>query len=261
MSRTEPAALALPQCLGYILKCECVEYNFDHRIGFLYSKPSELYWSTYPRSLRQLLESQRPLPSKLNRILFAQRLASCISGLHSNSWIHGNLSSSSIIFFPEEGRPISYNDFFLSEFGFLRPVIAGFSDEMLTPPSFEEIVFLHPAIRDKFDYDQSQRPYWRSSDIYAFGVMLIEVAFWKTIDQVLSISEEGNWRRLLKNENLASEHRLAYVKSLMGEDYAKIVRDCLTVQPSVDEGNDRLLLGMFLTISKHLSKMSEALQS
>ncbi len=25
MSRTEPAALALPQCLGYILKCECVE--------------------------------------------------------------------------------------------------------------------------------------------------------------------------------------------------------------------------------------------
>jgi len=132
---------------------------------------------------------------------------------------------------------------------------------MLTPPSFEEIVFLHPAIRDEFDYDQSQRPYWRSSDIYAFGVMLIEVAFWKTIDQVLSISEEGNWRRLLKNENLASEHRFAYVKSLMGEDYTKIVQDCLTVQPSVDQGNDRLLLGMFLTISKHLSKMSEALQS
>ncbi len=78
MSRTEPAALALPQCLGYILKCDCAEYNFNHRIGFLYSKPSELYWSTYPRSLRQLLESQRPLPSKLNRILFARRLASCI---------------------------------------------------------------------------------------------------------------------------------------------------------------------------------------
>jgi hypothetical protein len=72
--------------------------------------------------------------------------------------------------------------------------------------------------------------------------MLIEVAFWITLDQVLSISEEGNWRRLLKNENLASEHRLAYVKSLMGDDYAKIVQDCLTVQPSVNERNYRLLL-------------------
>jgi hypothetical protein len=87
------------------------------------------------------------------------------------------------------------------------------------------------------------------------------MAFWITIDQVLSISDEGNWRRLLKNENLASEYRLAYVKSLIGDDYAKIVPDCLTVQPSVNERNDRLLLGMFLTISKHLSKMSEVLQS
>jgi hypothetical protein len=190
--------------------------------------------------------------------LFAQRLASYISGLHSNSWIHGNLSSSSVIFFPEEGRPISYNDFSsLNSISFDQSLQVF----MLTPPSFEEIVFLHPAIRNKFDYDQIQRPYWRSSDIYAFGVMLIEVAFWKTIDQVLSISEEGNWRRLLKNENLASKHRLACVKSLMGEDYAKIVQNYLTVQPSVDDENDRLLLGMFLTISKHLSKMSEALQS
>jgi len=85
MSRTEPAALALPQCLGYILKCECVEYNFNHRIGFLYSKPSELYWSTYSRGLCQLLESRRLLPSKLNLVLFAQRLASCISFRHVSS--------------------------------------------------------------------------------------------------------------------------------------------------------------------------------
>jgi hypothetical protein len=250
----EDTALPLPRCLGYMADVKCA--GFSHRIWMIYQKP-ELFWNICPRSLSQILQPQYPPPSKADRALLCLELAKCIHALHSDSWLHGDLRSSSIVFFPV-GDTINNSSFYLSGFGFLRPVISNYSRAII-PPDFEEIVFLHPAIRDISDHGPGPHNIWRSSDIYAFGIILMEVACWRTIDQVLTISKEHrHWQRLLRKEDLASETRLAFVESFMGEDYAKVVRECLTVKPSVDEESDVLLLEMFGRICEQLSNISKA---
>jgi hypothetical protein len=115
--------------------------------------------------------------------------AKCVLALHSDSWLHGDLRSSSLIF---EGKDsINYRSFYLSGFGSLRPIISNYPHAQI-PPNSEEIVFLHPAI-DISDDGLGPYKYWRNSDIYTFRRWLVRELL------ILAISSTGignvYWRR------------------------------------------------------------------
>jgi len=200
--RPKPEHFRVPHCLGYFDNSEPdperstrgegsdsdaeAEEDWEFRIGFVFEKPEEVPPETEPISLLQLLQNTGlSKPSVTDRIALAKALANCILYLHSVNWLHKGLRSDNIIFFApaskDERRRIDYTLPYLSGFDFARPARPG---EFTEQPAddVELSIYRHPSTLSI----GSERPSYRKSfDIYSFGVILVELAYWRPIDRVL----------------------------------------------------------------------------
>lgn len=82
----------------------------------------------------------------------------------------------------------------------------------------------------------------KSFDIYSFGVVLVELAHWATIDKVLGI-EIGEVRLAAKiREMLLEEQRVEDVGSNMGEIYENAMRKCIAggKELGIDDSDDEM---------------------
>ncbi|KAH7222611.1 prion-inhibition and propagation-domain-containing protein [Fusarium redolens] len=111
------------------------------------------------------------------RAKLAFALATAYSELFSSGWVHKAISSHSIVYFGPHTGPIS-------------PSVVGFEfsrqdteesnvDAAKTPAQVERSVYRHP------DYIGSEaKRYMTQYDIYSFGLVLIEIAFWQPLKDV-----------------------------------------------------------------------------
>lgn len=207
----KPAHFRVPHCLGYFDNAEREkdprrtsdsgsdsdsdsdeeEDDRAFRIGFVFEKPPEIEPSTSPISLLQLLQDSRlAKPSITDRVALAKALANIILYLHSVNWLHKGLRSDNIIFFSSTTPGVEQNcttapDYskpYLSGFDFARPARPGeFTEQPADDVEFS--MYRHPSTLNM----GPERPAYRKSfDIYSFGVILVELAYWSSIDRVVS---------------------------------------------------------------------------
>lgn len=184
----KPDMLRVPNCLGYFNDARSKENNYRRgRLGFVFEKPTDPTAS--PVSLRQLLKT-RSKPLLTERVALAKAISNCLMSLHTVNWLHKGLRSHNIIFFPEAGSIINYSSPFLSGFGYARPT---FREDMTEIPSqnAEHDMYRHPRTHRLGPWEGRQG-FKRTFDIYSLGIVLVEIANWQSIDEVLKITDPGS---------------------------------------------------------------------
>lgn len=156
--------------------------------------------------------------------------------LHSVDWLHKGLRSHNILFFNPPNSLPKYHSPTISGFAYARPNLPEEKTDRPLRPSKDDI-YRHPdVVRGAAPRSQ------KSHDIYSLGVVLVEIAYWQPIDQIMGI---GNARKDLKGVNkvrdrLLNERVLEKVEGFVGEVYGRVVRRCLVggMELGVKDGED-----------------------
>ncbi|MCJ1248964.1 hypothetical protein MMC30_006185 [Trapelia coarctata] len=235
-ARAKPAEFRAPQCLGYFDDSG----HAPHRYGFLYEKPAAVPPDTTPLSLLDRITTTAK-PSLTKRVKLAHAIARCLMYLHSVNWLHKGLRSNAIIFFTPPGHTPEYASPIISGFDYARPDLPDEVTEPL-PEHSEHDIYRHPGIISR-TLSRSKK----SHDIYSLGVVFVEIAFWRRIDDLVGMPE--NVPRNVKavrakvrkvREILLGEDVLREVEGGCGETYRGVVERCLRGgrELGVEEGAD-----------------------
>jgi len=173
----KPAEFCVPNCRGYINdeKKNC--------FGFVFENPKK----SAPVSLLKLLgkESRASTPFPLNeRVALAQRLATCLLFLHATNWLHKSLRSASVLFLSGTGTPTLSHPY-ISSFEYARPDVNK-ATYIGAPETPEWAIYCHP------DYIGRPGNFRKTYDIYSLGIILIEIAHWKSAAEIFSIADKVN---------------------------------------------------------------------
>jgi hypothetical protein len=259
-SAQQPTIYSL-QCLGYMDQPE------KERMVFLYKLPSAQFSADNfaepddvvnqcPVTLHELVntidsKTKRPFkPSLGERFRIAHCLALTLSNVHGSAWVHKNIWSRGILLFQHSDDGLypltsldkaSSNDSgqtsllaFLGHWGYARPIDG--ATEMRSDFEIEPNFYRHPD-RQGLPTRQFSRAY----DIYALGVVLLEIGLWKTISQLFSarIKDAQRTGKLPKPRDVRNALVTLAQKEVakeMGEAYAAAVVQCLegTLRSSSD---------------------------
>ncbi|EGC47013.1 conserved hypothetical protein [Histoplasma capsulatum var. duboisii H88] len=164
--------------------------------------------SIRPVSLLSLLESKLR-PSLETRFRLASKLAITLSELYSSSWLHKNIRSENIIFpalyemKPNQKReqwPLGADSSLL-----LSPLVAGFNysrqetetqtiDKNRYHDDIRPVIYRHP----NYQGDAAQG-YRIDYDIYSFGLVLAEIAWWAPLSSFLDAKLSNDSASSTKN--------------------------------------------------------------
>ncbi|EQL00614.1 HET-s/LopB domain protein [Ophiocordyceps sinensis CO18] len=251
----KPDAFRTPHCLGFFDKADpgVVEDDvdiLDRRLGLIFERPSgdELDAVLAPLSLHDILEdSEFHKPRVTERVKLAHALSNCVLYLHAVNWLHKGLRSHNVLFFRTRAGHVNLDQPYLSGFDFSRP---GGSEEMTDVPcdDAEHDLYRHPHTQCIRGRDRER--FKKSFDIYSLGVILVELAHWKTVDRVLGIDlrrargDHGIVRQVRRS--LVARKSISDVGAEMGQRFEEATRTCLTgglelgLNPGEDETADEV---------------------
>jgi hypothetical protein len=218
-----------PHCLGYFVD---ESDDRESRFGLVFEKPASVPSHTVPTTLRDFIHGI-PMPSLTDRITLMRLLAETVERLHAVDWLHKGLRSANILFFVKQGGDVNFSDPYISGFEYSRPAT---SDDMTERPTDNACadIYRHPIVQSTGNREESsaaRESYKKSFDLYSLGIVLLEIAHWKTIEQIMDVDLETarpkqTWpvmERLVKKE----PQHLAFVKSHLGNTVEAVVRTCL----------------------------------
>jgi hypothetical protein len=222
----KPLGFRAPNCLGYFRKTD------PDRFGFVFEKPSGIDERTEPISLLSMLQGSSAVkPSLTDRINLATTIVQSVEHLHSVNWLHKGLRSSNIVFFPSNSGELLLSQPLLAGYEYSRPYRReDWTDKPRQQAEFD--IYRHPSA-----HGGNTQGYRKTFDLYSLGVLLIEIAFWQPIADILAIpnikearpSVTRNVRdRLLKTKNSTdTRDYLSEVRSSMGNRYWEATSSCL----------------------------------
>jgi hypothetical protein len=289
----KPSMLSTPHCLGYFDDREASKGN-PSRFGLVYLIPSGLSPPIIPVSLHTLILTAAK-PSLTARIALAHRLATALLYLHAANWLHKDLRSANILFFPPSPSPNPSQSASLSSPSnqpptyLLSPLLSGFAYSRPDTPSentttYPTLIPSHELRRHPSAQGLSPQKARKSHDIYALGIIMLELVLWEPLEEVLGFGGEemrgagwgsemvrGVGGRLLHGEGTGTAGKgvgrgtggLERVRGDAGEMVWGAVRACLEgcgteVDVDVDEesveGGRRLFRG-------YIEKVVEALEA
>lgn len=233
----KPREFRAPRCLGYLGDTDEAD---EPRYGFVYEVPAARTESPSSkqqmRNLRQLFLTA-PCPSLTRRTRLAVMIAESLFYLHAVSWLHKGLRSKSILFFIDTSR---------EQTDLSSPIVSGF--DFSRPDLPEEITVRHPSnIFDDLyrhpellkDASASTTRLQKSHDIYSLGIILLEIAFWQPIEEVMEIAMTQKsarssihkiQERILdrSSQNAAGkQNTMDKLEARIGEVYAEVVIRCV----------------------------------
>ena len=245
---TNPAFLLAP-FLGYIHE------PLKNRFGLVFLASRKLGPSLTSQhiNLRDAMSQRRIMP--LNRRMgLAFALSRAMSALHAVGWVHKSFCSENIVFIcrsedtssgkldAEEAEsktfPVDLDDPRLFGFESARPTNA--ISSQTREFRLSRLLYTHP--------ERWGRPsviFGALHDIYALGVMLLEVGCWK---QASRMDRRGRGFSDRQNENEVRDELLAVAKEqlphLAGESYSQAVITCLdgSLADGLKEGSEGLEL-------------------
>ncbi|KFY83509.1 hypothetical protein V498_08021 [Pseudogymnoascus sp. VKM F-4517 (FW-2822)] len=195
----------IPRCLGWkSIPEQC-------QIAFVFDVPAGR--DPQPSSLLSLLRNRNLRTSLNDRLNVAFGLARSIAQLQLVRWVHESFRSENIIFFPvtdtkKAGSPsedrINYAEPWIFGFEFSRP--EDFFSSGATDISLERDVYRHP---DRQGIPETR--FNKLHDIYALGVVLLEIGLWESWDQMQHIENAHRLGRDFLHKALIkqAEKRLA----------------------------------------------------
>lgn len=211
-----------PECLGYF------EDEDNGRFGFVFAKPPSIPADEAPTTLRDLLT--QPMPPLADRLTLMRLLSETVERLHAVNWLHKGLRSSNILFFLTPSGAPNFASPYLSGFEYSRPATR---EDMTQPPSDD-------LAADLYRHPQTQSGthsggFLKSFDLYALGIVMLEIAYWQPIEQVLHIDMAdlrprhalAVRRRLLAQEPFQHEGFQAHVRAHLGVAVESVIWACL----------------------------------
>ncbi len=226
----KPEGFHSPTCLGYVK----ADDEDEPRYGIVFEKTADGHVSTVQlKTLHELLQ-QRPKPSLSTRISLCASIAECVHTLHAVNWLHKGLRSENVLFFEPKGGQVDLCRPYVTGFELSRPIdIEGMTEQPGFCPSQD--IYRHPMAQSM----QGGGKYRKAYDIYALGIILIEIANWKRIDMLLGFDEISNAKpRELRNVHtrlLDESVHLQRISSKFGDTFRDAIKVCLTSDESDKE--------------------------
>ncbi|OJZ83054.1 hypothetical protein ASPFODRAFT_306365 [Aspergillus luchuensis CBS 106.47] len=250
---SQPTIYSL-QCLGYKDDAEKERTVFAYRLPLHDTDNNSMPVQNNLTTLHSLInqvdpQTKRPTkPSLEDRFAIAHCLALTILNVHGSLWLHKNIWSRGILLFEQtqdngvelmskltltttatsskgglrKPRLLA----FLSDWGYARPVEG--ATDMRSDFEIEPNLYRHPDRQG-----DPNRPYSRLHDIYALGVVLLEIGLWKTVSRLFEtrIKEGQRTRKLPKGRDVRAALTSLAQRDLpkeMGSAYASAVVACLS---------------------------------
>ena len=249
-SSGKPKEFRAPQCLGYIEKKSEEKRGF----GFVYDKPGDATSATKPVSLLELIRTTK-IPSLTQRRALAQAISESLMYLHSVNWLHKGIRSDNVVFFVQPGSKAVLTEPILSGFEYARPDTTGEMTEP-TPRYSENDVYKHPHTLS------IARPRsTKSDDVYSMGVVLIEIAHWRSIADMVGLPKDTKAARVMMRKvrgMLLEREFLEGIEGVAGDLYEEAVRKCLVggeelgLAKNADETDPEVGAAMHETYSKEI---------
>jgi len=184
--RTENLAKVLNRDLSSLKfnVLHCIGYTNQHNLtGYLFRPPSEAQARQEPVNLHELLSQTSKacdIPSLSDRFELAKALVSTVFEFHNLGWVHKNLQSKNVLFWPE-----SHADGRQGQVDVKKPYLLGFdisrpgapAEESEKPVSnAEDDLYRHPGYKGL-----DPKPFIPPYDIYSLGLLLFEIGMWRVI--------------------------------------------------------------------------------
>ena len=209
---------------GYTIEADSKRYAFV--FGFPPNARRSVPVSLHTMIDTDSLTAQLSLPDRFN---MAQTVAKTLSAFHSANWVHKSMRSRSIVMFEslDDDHRRMVKSPYLINFESSRPELAG--TQFLSTQDLELSLYYHP------DRNPPITPFAKIHDIYALGVVLLEIGLWRT-----ALSIYNQTRALMKPEVQKRQVSSREIKSIlldaarrrlshhMGAAYASAVEACLS---------------------------------
>jgi hypothetical protein len=215
----KPSSLSTLQCIGYF-----ESKRKETRYGLVMDIPQTADPLKAPKSLFELIEEKKFLPTLAQRIKIAQRLVTSLLELQNAHWLHKDLSSKSILFFfGTSSNSPDFDNPYLAGFDFARASAnTGISVER-EPGDFN--YYWHPSLRARAqDKDKPHSQYHAGFDVYSVGLILLDIALWCSISKFHSNMHKDSktfTETLIALTQREAAHRF-------GEPYREAVLKCIT---------------------------------
>ena len=204
LSQIETASLYTLQCKGFIKKNGYILLVFEvpaSTVPVAITTSSDRAYLTLSNARLQ----QDCLPDLDTRLSWALRLAETVLQLHTAGWVHKSISPAHILFLKRQGENESESRQFagpyLSGFGCAREISpSAFSDEQPDMP--EEIAYRHPLAQGL-----RRCPFRPQFDVYALGIVLIELGLWSSISDILQTTNSQIPTAFTSSATLSSVRR------------------------------------------------------
>lgn len=213
----------IPVCLGYFDDGEkCVDGYGRNRFGLVFAKHNQNPNDEVPRSLLNIIAT-RKCPSLSQRVRIAHSIATFVLYLHAARWLHKGIRSDSIIFSsldPECVEP------YLSGFEYARPDLEG-TQTTGSGPIGQNEVYVHP----KYQGRDARGTYRKTFDIYSLGVVLLELAYWQSIQEIMGFKNKPPTPYEVKNfrERLLAPNSepIKDLNAKVGDRFQEAIMSCI----------------------------------
>lgn len=234
-TRNEPV-LHTFQCIGYIDEPESNRMAFIFQLPTMASTASLGNLQTLHSFIEEVDTRKRPVNclSLEQRFFLAHSLCITILNLHGSGWVHKSIRSTNVVLFPGDptespetlatspSKAIPY----ITGFEFSRPALG--ATEVMVDFDIERNLYRHP--------DRQGSPmanFSKMHDLYALGVVLLEIGMWKSITSRLKagIDHARKFGKLPPPEHIKQGLIKMAKEELpreMGTRYAKAVVTCLS---------------------------------
>ncbi|QSZ28965.1 hypothetical protein DSL72_003472 [Monilinia vaccinii-corymbosi] len=213
-------------CLGY------TDDSTSSRYGLIYRTPTR---SSSSSTLNALISSNDfRTPDLDDRFKLAHTLSVALWSLHSLDWLHKNLCSSNILFFPSaysKSPGISRERENVPDIG--TPYLLGFDASRPDHMSEMSIASRNPAAANLHRHPSSlhssscpRKQYCKSFDIYSLGLVLLEIGLWK----ILQVYHKPHYSAERFRDKVVLQNLVPGLGSKVGRGYREVVERCLGVR-------------------------------
>ncbi|CAD6446648.1 dbeea0d6-1fc2-480d-83de-0d180f986e3f-CDS [Sclerotinia trifoliorum] len=213
-------------CLGY------TDDSTSSRYGLIYHSPSSASSSSTLNAL--ITSSDFRTPDLGDRFKLAHTLSVALWSLHSLDWLHKNLCSSNILFFPSaytKSPGISKERDNVPNIS--TPYLLGFDASRPDHMGEMSIASRNPTAADLHRHPLSlhspscpRKQYCKSFDIYSLGLILLEIGLWKT----LQMYHKPHYSAERFRDKIVVQNLVPGLGSKVGRGYKEVVERCLAVK-------------------------------